>query len=98
MRINNNPDKRRGMERLIKYRTGKWRTYIEKIEIERETDASVWVDGRRFGKKTSYDSFFDTWKDAHEFLLRNAERTVVSLERRLEYANERISEIKALVP
>lgn len=42
---------------------------IEKTEIKRETDHSVWLtDKRREAKENIYHKYFDTWEEAHKCL------------------------------
>lgn len=59
---------------MIKYEacTGMYRPTIVKHEVERETDKFVWINGRRTAKKSQSalgSQFFDTWKQAHNFLI-----------------------------
>jgi len=51
---------------------------IEEIEVERETESSVWINGKSQRKQTEYCYYFDSWEDAHESLL-NAQRHHVSM-------------------
>ena len=45
-----------------------WKPEIEKINVERETDSSVWIKGRqRQLKNTTYYGTFDTFAEAKEF-------------------------------
>tara|TARA_R100001530_G_scaffold13727_7_gene12587 strand:+ start:4882 stop:5085 length:204 start_codon:yes stop_codon:yes gene_type:complete len=58
---------------MKKFKTGSYHDQkIEEIEIERETGTSIWIDGRRLNKRSGYENYFDTWDDAHAFLLKNA--------------------------
>ena len=49
---------------------------IEKVEVERETEHSVWIDGRKLAKMSSYYSFFKTFEEAKKFLLKNADNRI----------------------
>lgn len=84
---------------ITKYRIAKWRecsSEIIKVEIERETDSSVWIRGHRQGKNTESHQYLDTWKEA-EFLLREqAEGYLDTCKNRLKDAEEILSEIKEL--
>ena len=42
---------------------------IKPIEVERETDNSVWVKGKRQAKKSDGRNYYDTWQEAHSALL-----------------------------
>lgn len=69
---------------MIKYLT-KFKT-IERVEVERETDSSVWVNGRRNAKRGEYWNYWNTWDDAKAFLLKEAEDNLISARLRLSKA------------
>lgn len=82
---------------MIKYATNKWnRTEIKAVTIDRETEASVWINGRRSAKDSEYGKYHDTWDAAHEHLLEKAEVKVRSLRRQLEVANSELGNVKGL--
>lgn len=61
---------------MIKYMTSYYGQDIEKVEIIRETSKQVVVKQGRAGefereqaKRSSYKNFFDTWLEAHTFLV-----------------------------
>jgi len=83
---------------LYKYATGyTYNKLIEKVEIERETESSVWIKGIRKGKRThDWHNFFDTWEEAHNFLLDNSESDLKSARNRLSTAQDRNGNIKGL--
>lgn len=69
---------------------------IEEVEIDRETESSVWINGSRVAKIGVYGSYHDTWEEAHQRLLALAQRDVDTLRRRLELANSRLGNIKGM--
>lgn len=84
---------------IVKYRTsGFGKNPIEKIEVERETDSSVWIKGRRSVKDSSWLKYFDSWEDAHSFLLQKAEKNLISARRSLERAQGEHGNIKGMKP
>lgn len=57
---------------MKKYRASGYRWSagkIEEIEVERESDQSVWIKGGREAKVTNYAQIFDDWESAHQLLL-----------------------------
>jgi len=74
---------------MIKYKTKEWRgepgARILKIECERETDKCIWIGNNRRLKITENERFFDTWKEAHEYILdlanNQVNRGILQLER-----------------
>jgi hypothetical protein len=81
---------------VIKYMT--WLDEIKKVEVEKETDSSVWAKGKRIAKRARHQSIFDGWEEAKEHLLKEAEASVISARRQLEYANSRYGNIKGMKP
>lgn len=69
---------------------------IEKVEIERETESSVWINGSRLSKHSRYSAFFNTWEEAHAFILDKAERRVAAYARNLESATKSLKEIQSM--
>jgi hypothetical protein len=92
---------------IIKFkRTG---DKIERVECVRESEASVWVahlshfggkpsEPSRVAKNTSYESYHDTWAEAHALLVRRAESAVLGARRNLELANAKLGNIKGMKP
>jgi hypothetical protein len=82
---------------MKKYRTGGWgKNLIEEIEVEKETEYSVWIKGRRAAKKTDYHNYFDTWEDAKLHLLAIEEKYVASMQLNLERALGKLRNLKEL--
>ena len=59
---------------------------VETVQVESETSSTVTIKGKRRKKETQYESYFDTWQEAHEWLLRGAEGRLTSARRSLEMA------------
>jgi hypothetical protein len=83
------------------FRTGGWKQLIEPVQVERHTDQSVWIGGKRRARTTfSYsdgeEGIFPTWTEARDQLLANAQSKVESLRRQLEAANGKLGNIKGL--
>lgn len=81
---------------IVKYKT-RW-DKIEPVEVERETEGSVWVDGRRTAKTSTWASYFDSWAEAHARLVLEQEEAVASLRRQLESANGKLGQIRGMKP
>lgn len=83
---------------MIKYRT--YFDKIETVEVVRETAASVYVGekmgGRREAKRSSFYNYFDTWQEAHEFLVLRAEIAVSGAQSRLEAEERRFRQIRGM--
>jgi hypothetical protein len=69
---------------------------IEVVDIERETESSVWINGSRCGKLTEYHSYFDTFIEAKSHLLAGAERKVKNARFSLQQANDYYGNVKGL--
>ena len=84
---------------MIKYRVmigNSIGTFIQKKEVERETESSIWIDGVRSAKKSMWDNYFDTYDEAKEFLLRASKNRVRTCVRMLEQAEAKRDMIKNL--
>lgn len=66
----------------------KWLVSIgdpERVEVERESKASVWFkNGSQRRKRSDYENYFDTKEDAVSFLLGRTEARIASLRREIE--------------
>lgn len=72
----------------IWYEVSKWNWQIVEREVEKESEVSVWIGGRRRAKETYYDQLFPSLSEAKACLRRRAEREVERLRRELTYAEE----------
>ena len=75
-----------------------YRNTIKIVEVEKETGASVWVKGRRNAKRSSYENYFDTWREAHDCLREDAERNLSRAKKSLEQARSRLEVVKQIKP
>lgn len=81
----------------IMYRTGSWGLEsIVKVEIEKETEKCVWVNGRRSAKRSEFEQYHNTWKEAHAYLMVIAEGKLNSARLALERAQGNYGNIKGL--
>lgn len=48
--------------------------FIQTVDVERATDKSVFINGRRQAKVSDYNQFHDTWEEAYSFLMKEAIR------------------------
>ena len=72
---------------------------IEEVVVERETDESVWIKGRRNAKQTSGGyCYFDSWGLAHAALLAARQDNVQIARRCLEVANSQLGNVKGMKP
>jgi hypothetical protein len=76
--------------------TGGWGKEIEAVEVERQTDNSVWIDGRRIKKMSNWKKYHDTWVKAWEYLLSVAQGRVEGAEIQLVSAEEYLKKIEGL--
>jgi|GEM_PF-1703413 len=72
------------------------RLQITMETVERETDNSVWIGGRRVKKQSEWRCYFDTWEQAHAHLLDDAETYVDHCRRELKLANSRLGNVKGM--
>ena len=70
------------------------------VDVDRYTDHSVWIRGRRYKRKTSYESYFATAEEYKEFLgdMSDLERRLERAERNVESLKQRIADRNKLLP
>ena len=89
---------------MTKYKTSKYYTptKIETVEIEKETTSFVSFVSRgsliRVAKRGAYVNYFDTWEEAKQFLLDQAQCKADSLRLQLDMATGKVDHIKELKP
>jgi hypothetical protein len=62
---------------------------ISEVEVERETESSVWINGSKSLKRSSYESYFDTYEDAFNHIAVILKAGIEKAESRLKYAKEK---------
>lgn len=69
-----------------KYRTDFWKNNIEmkEFDITKETDSYFWVGKTKYKKSTNHESFFDTFEDAQQYLIEEAEKRIQETQNRIE--------------
>lgn len=68
------------------------------VTVDRATEASVWVGGRRRAIATDCEIYAPTWEAAHAWLLSYAEARVAQARRLLELANSYHGNVKGMKP
>jgi multidrug efflux pump subunit AcrA (membrane-fusion protein) len=69
---------------------------ITQVEVERETDISVWINGHRNAKRSEWNNYYDTWEEAKAALQAKAQSQVDSLRLQLERAKGALGNIKGM--
>lgn len=70
---------------------------IHAVNVERSTESSVWMGGRRRARTSEYEQYWETWQEAHAYLLRRVTNTVRVCRNELERAEQRMAQIKSMV-
>lgn len=90
---------------MNKYRISPYRLEIEKVEIEKETDKTLWVKeknshGKEYisqcRKDSSWHKYFDTFEDAKQYLIEKNIKEFENLNEKIENNRKEYSEIKKL--
>lgn len=72
----------------------RWGYKITPIEVEKETETSVWVKGRRRAKATAYDQIFKTLPEAKQFMIARCEQEINEYEKRISEAMAALNDFK----
>ncbi len=73
-----------------------WGVSIKQTEIDKETEKSVWIDGRRNAKRSDWYNYFDTWGEARDFLMGKAEEKLRTARLMLQNAQGYMGNVKGL--
>lgn len=78
-----------------KYRTNNFKDSIEpkEFDITKETDAYFWVGKTKYKKQTTYESFFDTFEEAQQYLIEEADKRIEETKTRIEYSTQVLKRI-----
>lgn len=80
----------------IKYKTI-FNSRIEKVEIEKETNFFVFFkNGRRDGKRTEWQSYFDSFQEAKDFLITQKIIRIEQVKEKLKYYEKELEKIQSL--
>ena len=81
------------------YRSGNYVGFIEKVEVTKFSDKSVWMYNshkekeQREGRFTHYWSYWETFKDAKQHLVDINKEKVKTIERQLIYAKTELNTV-----
>jgi hypothetical protein len=82
---------------MKKFRARTWADRIESIEVVSETAKTVTTtSGRRTAKESSGEFICDSWDEAHKYLMEVAQREVEVARLRLQYANDKLGNVKGM--
>lgn len=67
---------------------------INEIEVDRVSDVSVWIKGRRRNKVSDYEKFHDTWEDAYKSLVSSAANRLERKQKEFQIARRELKAVK----
>lgn len=69
---------------------------ISIVSIEKRTEVSVWINGRRKARYSDYESFFETFEDAKAHLVGRARAELTACKRHLDTARNKLKEAEQI--
>jgi hypothetical protein len=75
-----------------------WLDDIRPIKVQRSTDDSVWIAGRRRKRLCDSYAYFPTWDEAKSYLVEQAQQKVDSCRRQLEYYKGKLGNAEGKKP
>ena len=69
---------------------------IERIQIEKETDKSYWIKGRKRKKYTNSEKIFVTYAEAKDFIINKQLKKIEAIKSQLAYLENELEKIKQL--
>lgn len=73
---------------MIFYEVNRWRGTVDPIEVERETEVSIWIDGKKCARHTQYNDYYPSFDEAKMALINRIQRKITSLEAQLAIEKE----------
>jgi hypothetical protein len=76
-----------------------WKVYIGwtrapvEVEVEKVTDKSVWIDGRRKLRETQWECYFETYQEARQALMNNRMAQIRMAEGELAHHKEELTKL-----
>lgn len=64
------------------------------VQIDRETDSSIWIDGSRKSKISENEGYFDIYSDARDYLITKIVKKIRAIEFRLDNQKKLLNKIK----
>lgn len=74
----------------------RWGYRITPIEIEKETEKSIWVNGKRRMRGDAYNRIFPTLKEAKQFMVERCKREIAGYEKNLSEVRLALSNLEAI--
>lgn len=78
------------------FKTGFLAAEIEVVSVDKKTEKSVWIKGRRQAKVGEYESFFDSYSDAKEYLVGKYSNNIQRLAGIVQIEQDNLEAAKAL--
>jgi hypothetical protein len=72
---------------IRRYHTSRGIPLVKAVDVERETNGSVYIGGRRRAKRGQWDNYYDTHEEAKEAMVSMARANVNGCTKRLQAAN-----------
>ena len=73
----------------------RWSDIVE-VEVERISEKSVWINGRRRDLRSSCEVYHETWDAAHAYILDQAVRELLQAQCNLDRARSGLETVKAM--
>lgn len=67
---------------------------VSEIEVDKETDKSVFINGRKHAKETSYEAYFKTRDEAIKFKLDKLNAEITRRKNAVAYVEEELATFK----
>jgi len=75
---------------MIKFKTLTEAITIRSISVERESKHCIWINGNRLNKRTEYEVYHDSKKEAIDYILRRLNTDIELAENKLNAAKDRL--------
>ena len=79
----------------IRYHTARGIPTVKPVFVDRDTDKSVYIKGRRHAKRGNWDNYYNTFEEAKDAMVSKARANVKGCTMRLQEANTFLHKMQA---
>lgn len=79
------------------YRASFYGITVETVDVERVSESSVWIKGRRHARITDYDGYHATFEAARDWLVKLYQDKIDALQMNIDYYQNLRNRAKVLV-
>lgn len=78
------------------YRASFYGITVQTVDVERISESSVWIKGRRHARITDYEGYHETFEAARDWIVKLHQNKINALQMNIDYYQNLLNRAKAL--